>query len=230
MPDLRYAQFCPLARAAEILGHRWTLLVIRELLTGPQRFSDLLARLPGLSRSVLAERLTHLEERGVVRRRELPPPTAVAVYELTPVGRGLTPAMQALTRWGVHFLEPPRPGDHAEPAWVRLAAETFAREDASPARRLEIVAEGPDGEVSVRVAGGPQGTRRLAADAPVEASLRGPVPVVLGLMAGRLDVRDAVARGLARLEGDLAAAARLPELFHVAPGILPEDAPQGVEA
>lgn len=228
MPDLRYAQFCPLARAAEVLGHRWTLLILRELMTGPQRFSDLRTRLPGVSRSVLAERLADLERRGVVARRTLPPPTAVVVYELTARGRALRPALQALTRWGLHFLEPPRPEDHTEPDWVALAAETFARSGPTPARRLELVAEAPDRCVRVRVAGGPQGTRLLPADAPVEASLRGPVPVLLGLMAGALAVRDAAASGRVRVEGDPAAAAALPALFDATPGWIREDAPEGV--
>ncbi|MCH8132535.1 MAG: helix-turn-helix transcriptional regulator [Myxococcales bacterium] len=74
--DFRYAQFCPLARAAEIVGERWTLLILRELLIGPKRFSDLQAPLAGVSSSVLADRLGKLTQRGVVRRRELPPPAA----------------------------------------------------------------------------------------------------------------------------------------------------------
>ncbi|MDX1649507.1 MAG: winged helix-turn-helix transcriptional regulator [Myxococcota bacterium] len=228
MPELRYAQFCPLARAAEVLGHRWTLLVLRELMTGPQRFSDLLARLPGLSRSVLTERLADLEARQVVARRELPPPTAVTVYELTARGRALRPALLALTRWGLHFLEPPRPDDHTEPDWVPLAVETFARPGPTPPRRLELVAEDGRRRARVRVAGGPKGTHLLDADAPVEASLQGAVPVLLGLMAGAVPVRDAVAAGRVRLDGDLDAAAELPALFDADPEWIPEDAPQGV--
>ncbi|HSJ96046.1 MAG TPA: helix-turn-helix domain-containing protein, partial [Myxococcota bacterium] len=71
MSEFRYAQFCPLARAAEVLGERWTLLIVRELMVGPQRFSDLRRRLPGVSSSVLAERLDRLERRGIVRRAQL---------------------------------------------------------------------------------------------------------------------------------------------------------------
>ena len=81
----RYAQFCSVARAAEILGHRWTLLVLRELFLGPARFRDLRERLGSVSSSVLAERLRDLETRGVIAQRELPPPAGVAVYELTPL-------------------------------------------------------------------------------------------------------------------------------------------------
>lgn len=228
MALFRYAQFCALARAAEILGHRWTLLLVRELALGPQRFSDLLARLPGLSRSVLTERLAELEERGVVARRELPPPAPATVYELTEAGRALRPALAELTRWGVRFLERPQPGDHVEPEWVRLAVETFVRRAPTPGRRLELVAEVDGRRAAVRVAGGPRGTRLLGEADPVEASLRASVPVALGLLAGRIPVREAVRSGSAQLEGDLDAAAELPALFDASPGRVPEDEPQGV--
>jgi len=228
MAGFRYAQFCALARAAEILGHRWTLLVLRELACGPQRFSDLLGRLPGLSRSVLSERLADLETRGVVARRELPPPAPATVYELTETGRALRPALAELTRWGLHFLEMPEPGDHMEPEWVRLAAESHERREPTPGRRLELVAEVEGRHAAVRVAGGPRGTRLLRAADPVEASLRASVPVALGLLAGRIPVREAVRSGSARLEGDLAAAAELPALFDASPGRVPEAEPQGV--
>ena len=114
MADFRYAQFCPLARATEVLGERWTLLVVRELLLGPQRFSDLRRRLPGVSTSVLSARVRRLEERGVVRRRMLAPPAASSVLELTELGRGLRSAVIALSRWGLALMEPMREGDHYE--------------------------------------------------------------------------------------------------------------------
>src|SRR2546421_5058094 len=84
-----YEQFCPLARALDVLGERWTLLVVRELLLGPRRFSDLRAHLPGIAPALLTQRLRDLEAAGLVRRAELPPPAARTVYELTERGRGL---------------------------------------------------------------------------------------------------------------------------------------------
>ena len=92
MARFRYDQFCPLACAAEIVGERWTLLVLRELLLGSQRFSDLKRRLPGLSSSILAERLERLEERWIVERQSSAPPTPAALYALTPLGRAFEPA------------------------------------------------------------------------------------------------------------------------------------------
>lgn len=155
MDAFRYAQFCPLARAAEILGHRWVLLILRELSLGPQRFSDLRRRLPGLSSSVLADRLAALEEHGVVARRQLGPPAASAVYELAEAGRALQPALVALTRWGARFVQPPLPGDHVEPDWLRLAVAAFARPGPTPERRFELLVRSGTGEALVRVAGGP---------------------------------------------------------------------------
>ena len=107
MAEFRYAQYCPLARAAELLGERWTLLVVRDLLMGPQRFTDLRGRLPGVSPSVLSERLARLEERGVVCRRTLPPPAPAIVYELTEAGRALDKAVAALASFGMRFLGSP---------------------------------------------------------------------------------------------------------------------------
>src|SRR6266852_4653604 len=100
----RYDQFCALARAAEILGERWTLLIVRELLLGPRRFSDLRERLDGVSPSVLTERLGRIEKIGLVRRSVLPPPAASTVYELTEHGDALRPAVHELIRWGGRFL------------------------------------------------------------------------------------------------------------------------------
>jgi len=107
--DIRYAQFCPLTRAVEILGERWTMLLLRELIAGPQRFSDLKERLPGVSSSVLAGRLVRLEEKGLIAKRELPAPAASTVYELAEAGRALRPALIELLRWGMRFLGEPCP-------------------------------------------------------------------------------------------------------------------------
>jgi DNA-binding HxlR family transcriptional regulator len=106
MPTTRsYRDRCPIARALDAVGERWGLLVVRELLLGPQRFSDLRHALPGASSNMLTDRLRELEARGIVRRRALPPPAASSVYELTERGRGLEPVLDALGSWGA--AEPP---------------------------------------------------------------------------------------------------------------------------
>jgi DNA-binding HxlR family transcriptional regulator len=112
-----YDQYCTLARALDVVGERWTLLIVRELMLGPRRFKDLLHGLPGIGRNLLAARMRHLEVEGLVRRTQLPPPAGSRVYELTEDGRALGPAMAELSRWGVSRLEPPRPGVTFRPAW-----------------------------------------------------------------------------------------------------------------
>src|SRR5919198_3790044 len=112
-----YGQYCTLARALDVAGERWTLLIVRELMLGPKRFTDLLEGLPGIGRNLLAERLRVLEAEGVLRRGELPPPAASRVYELTDAGRALGPAMAELGRWGIERLPPPPPEALFRPGW-----------------------------------------------------------------------------------------------------------------
>ena len=116
-----YGQFCALARSLDLLGERWTLLVVRELLLGPQRFSDLLAALPGIGPNLLTRRLRMLEREGVVRRALLAPPAAARVYELTERGRALEHPLLALTSWGVDPIAPPDPRDRMQPQWYVIA-------------------------------------------------------------------------------------------------------------
>jgi DNA-binding HxlR family transcriptional regulator len=107
MPTSRsYGDACTIARALDVLGERWALLVVRELLLGPQRFSDLRRALPGASSNMLTDRLRELETNGVVARRRLPPPAASGVYELTAAGRELEPVLLALGTWGSRFPAP----------------------------------------------------------------------------------------------------------------------------
>src|SRR5881394_4251103 len=95
-----YAQYCPVAEALDVVGERWTLLIVRELLSGPKRFTDLKSGLPGIPPNLLADRLRELEDEELVVRRELPPPAARTVYELAAAGRDLAPVISALARWG----------------------------------------------------------------------------------------------------------------------------------
>jgi DNA-binding HxlR family transcriptional regulator len=212
-PSHRYAQFCPLARATEIVGERWTLLIVRELLIGARRFCDLERPLPGISTSVLAERLARLEERGLVQRRELPPPAGAVVYELTPAGRGLLPAVTELARWGARFLERPREGDHFEPAWVRLALHTLARRGPCPPRRFAVAVPDGDRELVFGAAGGPHGTAVTDEISDPDVSIRAAPLVVLGLAAGGIDPREAVRSGALRAAGDVDALVDFPALF-----------------
>lgn len=110
-----YKQFCGLARALDVVGERWTLLLVRDLLTGPKRYSDLLAGLPGLTTNLLARRLKHLEANGLVQKRKLD--HGVVAYALTEGGLELEPVVMALGRFGGRYLDAPQPGDVVDIAW-----------------------------------------------------------------------------------------------------------------
>src|SRR5215813_9428854 len=104
MTQRTYNQYCPMAHSLDLIGERWTLLIIHNLFLGPKRFSDLLRGLPGIGTNILTDRLKSLEENGLVQNRFLPPPAASSVYELTPYGRSLEDVMIALARWGARTL------------------------------------------------------------------------------------------------------------------------------
>jgi DNA-binding HxlR family transcriptional regulator/putative sterol carrier protein len=133
MPGHRYEQYCGAARALDVVGDRWTLLIVRELMLGPRRFTDLLDGLPGISRNLLTERLRALERDGVVARQELPPPAARQVYELTDDGRDLAAAMVPLVAWGARRLGARKPTESFRPSWGALAMATFADREAAKA-------------------------------------------------------------------------------------------------
>src|SRR6266498_5348038 len=99
-----YEQYCPVARTLDVVGERWTLLIVRDLLMGPKRYTDLRAGLPGIATDILTARLRRLEDAGFVRRRELPPPAPATIYELTETGNRLKPAILALGQVGLATL------------------------------------------------------------------------------------------------------------------------------
>lgn len=141
MPTNRsYQDACGIARALDVVGERWALLIVRELLFGPQRFSDLRQALPGASSNMVADRLRELVERGVVSRHRLAPPAASQVYELTAWGRELEPIVLALGEWGIRAPMPDGPTT-LSPTSALIYFRTAARPDprAAPATyRLEM--------------------------------------------------------------------------------------------
>src|SRR5829696_8218104 len=110
MTHRSYNQYCGLSYALDMVGERWTLLIVRELIAGPRRFKDLLDGLPGISTNLLAERLRSLEQQGMIRRRTLPPPAGSAVYELTALGQALEQTLLELGKWGSQFVPPSTEG------------------------------------------------------------------------------------------------------------------------
>ena len=119
-----YGQYCTVARALDVVGERWTLLLVRELSTGPKRFKDLLEGLPGIGTNLLANRLKTLEGEGIVRRATLPPPAGSNVYELTELGGSLEPVIMALSRWGARLLDAPREEEDLRAGWAAVAMQS----------------------------------------------------------------------------------------------------------
>jgi len=130
----RYDQYCPIACSLGLVGERWTLLVVRELMHGPKRYTDLVDGLNGIGTNILAARLKELEAAGLVERRKLPPPAASTVYELTPTGQELRPVLHELARFGARLMGPP-PLDALEPGWL-VDALDLALSPISPTGRL----------------------------------------------------------------------------------------------
>jgi DNA-binding HxlR family transcriptional regulator len=130
----RYDQYCALAHALDLIGERWSFLVIRELMHGPKRYTDLVDHLPGIGTNILASRLRDLEACGVITKRRLPPPAASRVYELTEYGQGLKPAMRELALWGLVSLGPPTDEDELFPGWLENAIDGLLTPIAPPGR------------------------------------------------------------------------------------------------
>lgn len=207
-----YNQFCALARALDVVGERWTLLLVRELLLGPRRYKDLLAGLPGIGTNLLADRLKELERLGVVARRTLPAPAGSAVYELTELGRGLEPAVFALGRWGAHFLQPRREGDASEPGWFFVSIRSTFRPEAAAGLResYEFLIDGV--RFHALVDRGQARTGQGPATNP-DAVFTTDLDSFIGLLSGELSPRAGRADGKVAVEGDASALERFVELF-----------------
>jgi DNA-binding HxlR family transcriptional regulator len=162
----RYDQYCPIAHALGLVGERWSLLVIRELLQGPKRYTDLAASLPGIGTNILAARLKDLEAAGVVTKHRLEPPAASQVYEFTEYGHDLKPVMRALALWGLRSIDPPTEQDELAPGWLYGAVDTvFA--PVAPAGSFEFRIAG---EVAGLVDGEPRRGSIEEPDVIVEAA------------------------------------------------------------
>jgi DNA-binding HxlR family transcriptional regulator len=216
MSNLHYPQFCALARAAELIGERWTLLIIRELLLGPKRFGDLLDHLDGISPTLLTARLTALIESNVVRRITLPRPVNAQLYELTDIGREIQPAIRELIRWGGRFLFPPVPGDAFEPDWVLLGLDAIAKRTPVPKVSICLVVTHGKKSAAFTVAGGASGTTIRKGGADCRGTLEAPFDTVLQIVGMSVSLEDAVAAKRAKVSGSAMLVRKLPQLFDLA--------------
>ena len=206
-----YCDGCAAAHALDLVGERWALLVVRELLLGPKRFTDLRAGLPAVSPNVLAQRLRELEQAGVLRRRKLPPPAASKVYELTEWGMELEPVIVRLGRWGARSPSKPRDGALGVDSLVlsfRTMFEPRAAEGLRASYELRLGEE-------VFVAMVEEGRFEIArgrAHKP-DATIETDAATLAALVYKGRELAEAQRAGEVKIEGDEAAVERFVSLF-----------------
>jgi DNA-binding HxlR family transcriptional regulator len=203
-----YGQYCSVARGLDVIGDRWTLLIIRELLLrGASRYTDLKNGLPGIATNLLADRLRDLESAGLVTREEAPPPVATTLIRLTEAGAALEPVVRAIGSWGIRLMAEPEGDDEFRPQWFAYPVEEFLRDrdPGGPAAAIELRA--PSGTAVVEVAAGEVHARTGAATAP-DLIMTGPPQAILAVLTGKLTAAEAAALGL-ELAGDESVLARV---------------------
>src|SRR5918993_1946687 len=200
-----YGQYCTVAKALDVVGERWTLLLVRELSTGPKRFKDLLEGLPGIGTNLLANRLKTLEGEGILRRATLPAPAGSNVYELTALGRSLEPVIVALSRWGTRFLSVPREDDDLRAGWAAVAMRSVLDQGSAGGRPCTYEFR-IDGEAfHLRVGAGEEGKRvevRQGSVPDADLIVTGDAETFLAVTSGRLSPEEAVRSGALWVEGD----------------------------
>ncbi len=196
-----YDQYCGLAAALDLLGERWTVLIIRDLLMGPKRFTDLQDRLSGIGTGLLSQRLRELEDAGIIEKTTLPPPAASTVYQLTPDGDALRPALLNLARWGMRRLGDPKPGQRLDAETLALGLSTrFNRKAAADVEGVyTLMLDGQplevritNGQIKIQP-GNPEKSRAVVSTDTM---------TLLSLNSGRTLLADAMASKLITAEGD----------------------------
>ncbi len=218
MAKRAYGQYCGLARALEMVGERWAILILRDLMVGPRRYTDLRHGLPRIPTNILAARLRELEDSGLVARRILPRPSGAVVYELTDYGRSLEPALVALGRWGAQRLGDPAADEVVTADSMSMAMRTtFRAEDARDVSARFELRMGPiilgvnvdRGNLKVIDATSGDATR-AAPDLVIEAG-----PGIKALMAGELTADEAIETGAVQVAGDASMLAVFARLFRI---------------
>jgi len=216
----RYDQYCPVAHAMSLVGERWAVLVVRELLKGPRRYTDLAAGLPGIGTNILATRLRELEAAGVVERRKLPAPAASTVYELTDYGAGLEEVVHAIARWGARSLGPPPARDDFDHEWGLEAFRALLYPERARGMTGTYVMVVDEDAFTVRLDDGRLAVELGAAtDAQLVAEM--PFATFYELASGDLPPQSALDDGHIKLTGEPEQLARFFDVFSFAPRITP---------
>src|SRR6266851_146060 len=207
-----YAQWCAVARSLDIVGERWTMLIVRDLLVGPKRYKDILSGLPGIGTNLLAQRLRDLEAQSLVERVQLPQPAGTTVYRLTATGAALEPVVSALGRWGFQFLGTPRPTDAMLPAPFFVSLHASFKPVAARGLRERYAFRVDDRIFEVAVAGGTCTVREGEASSPDVTFTTDP-STLFALRRRELTPRQAIAGGRVRVDGDARALDRFVGAF-----------------
>jgi DNA-binding HxlR family transcriptional regulator len=203
-----YGQYCGLAKALDVVGDRWSMLIVRELfLRDACRYTDLQHGLPGIATNLLADRLRQLERAGVIEREDAPPPVATTLFRLTERGRELRPALSALGRWGAPLLAGAPGGDEFRSHWMALPLELALADHEPDGPPVTLEVQTGDQPMLVEASGGEVQVRPGTADAP-DGVLSGPPRPLVGVLMRRLTLDEAHGEGV-EYEGDAGVLERL---------------------
>ena len=192
-----YGHRCALAKALDVIGDRWTLLIVRELLIrGACRYTDLQYGLPGIATNLLAERLDRLTEAGIVSREAAPPPVATTLFRLTERGLQLEPAIAALGVWGAPLLAPASTKDAFRSHWLALPVRATVRDLSPGATQVRLEVRCGSEPIIIETVGDGSVTARVGSVAAPDATLDGPPRIVLGFLTGQLTLASAERKGL----------------------------------
>lgn len=197
-----YGEYCSIAKALDVVGDRWTLLIVRELLIrGGCRYTDLKDGLPGIATNLLADRIRDLESAGLIRREDAPPPIAATLFHLTEHGAELLSVLDAIGRWGVRYMAEPADGDEFRGHWFAFPARFFLRDRDPDGPPVAIELRAASNPAVIEMSGGAIRTRLGTAGDP-DLVLTGEPRLILALLAGKLTAAQADEAGL-EFSGDV---------------------------
>jgi DNA-binding HxlR family transcriptional regulator len=203
-----YGQYCPLAKTLDVVGDRWSLLIVRELMIrGPCRYTDIRNGLPGIATNLLADRLRELEQAGVVRREDAPPPVATTLFHLTSRGEELRPVLRAMATWGLPLLGEAPEGDAFRSHWLASPAALYLTDTTPNRPPIVIQVRTGDESMLIETTDGGVRTRPGSTESP-DAVITGPPRGVIDLLVGRLALTAASDRGV-EFDGDPQVLARV---------------------
>lgn len=203
-----YGQYCALARGLDVVGDRWTLLIVRELLSlGPARYVDLLRGLPGIATNLLANRLREMEAAGLLSRSDLPRPASATVFELTERGAALEGIIREHVKWGAPMMSPPKPDETFRAHWLQIPLRALCSDNAPGAPSQVVRVGAADDGCDITVAAGQIDVTASVPTTEVNATVQGDPGALVALFAGSLPLEAALAAGM--IDGDVDAVRRV---------------------